>query len=77
MFARNSSDAGLALAATAILLQLIEDLVTRGIIASPSSLLLDAVELLDASANSERRAIEEAMRIIREELLPKLSSGAS
>ena len=64
----------LAIANTAILMRLIEELIARGVVVSPWSLLLDAVDTLENSANADRTNVEDAIRIIRKELMPQFSA---
>jgi hypothetical protein len=66
----------LAIANTAILMRLIEELIARGVVVSPWSLLLDAVDNLENCAKADRTNVEDAIRIIRKELMPQFSSQA-
>jgi len=64
----------LALANTAILMRLIEELTERGAIARPSALLEDAVSDLESCPEFSTR-VEDAIRLIRKELMPRLAGS--
>jgi hypothetical protein len=74
MFDGETADC-LALANTAILMRLIGELIERGVIARPgaSALLRDAVSDLENCPESSSR-IEDAIRIIRKELTPRVGA---
>ena len=67
----------LALANTAILMQLLEELIERGLIAKPgvSALLRDAVSDLENCPEFSSR-VDDAIRIIRKELMPRIVGPA-
>ncbi len=68
-----SEDTGdcLALANTAILMRLIEELIESGAVAQPTALLHNAVgDLQDCRERSAR--VDDAIRVIRMELMPRL-----
>jgi hypothetical protein len=67
----------LAIANTAVLMRLIEELIERGVIARPSAcaLLRDAVSDLEDCPESSSR-VEDAIRIIRRELTPRIVAPA-
>lgn len=72
MFDAETADC-LALANTAILMRLLEELIERGVIARPgaSALLRNAVSDLENCPESSSR-VEDAIRIIRKELTPRI-----
>jgi hypothetical protein len=61
----------LALANTAILMQLIEELIEHGVIGRQSALLRDAASDLGSCPESSIR-VDDAIRIIRKELMPRI-----
>ena len=61
----------LALANTAILLRLIEEVAERGVVARPGALLQNAVSDLQACPEPGAR-VDDAARLIRNELMPRL-----
>jgi len=65
----------LALANTAILMRLIEELIERGVIARPTTLLQNAVSDLQGCPERSAR-VDDAVRLIRKELMPRLVSSA-
>ena len=67
----------LALANTAILMRLLEELIERGLIAKPgvSALLRDAVSDLENCPEFSSR-VDVAIRIIRKELMPRIVGPA-
>jgi len=68
----------LALANTAILMRLIQELIERGVIARPgaSALFRDAVSNLENCPEFSSR-VEDAVRIIRKELMPGIVGPTS
>jgi hypothetical protein len=70
MFEGETADC-LALANTAILMRLVDQLIERGVIArlSARALLRDAVRDLEDCPNASRT--EDAIKIIRKELMPR------
>jgi hypothetical protein len=68
----------LPLANTAILIRLLGELIETGVIARPraGALLQDAVHDLENCPDSDRTNIEEAVRIIRRELMPRILESA-
>jgi hypothetical protein len=72
-----SQDTGdcLALANTAILMRLIQNLTERNIIAQPRVLLVDAVSDLENCPEQSSR-IAHAVRLISKELMPRLAGAA-
>jgi hypothetical protein len=65
----------LALANTAILLRLIEELSERGVVGKPSALLQNAVNDLQTCPERSAR-VDDAVRLIRRELMPRLLGPA-
>jgi hypothetical protein len=67
----------LALANTAILMRLMEELIERGVIARPGAgaLLRDAVSDLENCPEFSSR-VDDAIRIIRKELMPRIVGPA-
>ncbi len=76
MFDEETGDS-LALANTVILMRLIEELIQRGVISKPSAnaLLRNAVSDLENCPESGSR-VEDAIRIIRKELTPRIGATA-
>jgi hypothetical protein len=74
MLSEDTADC-LALANTAILLRLIEELVERGVVARPGALLQNAVSDLQACSELSTR-VDDAVRLIRNELMPILLGAA-
>jgi hypothetical protein len=69
MLSQDTADC-LALANTAILIRLTEELIGRGVIAGSGALLRDAVsDLEDCPERSSR--VEDAIRLINKELIPE------
>jgi hypothetical protein len=68
---------GLAMANTAVLLQLIEELIELGVITRPgaSALLRHAVDNLKNCPTADRSNTADAITIIRMELLPRISES--
>jgi hypothetical protein len=71
MLSQDTADC-LALANTAILMRLIEDLTKRGVIPTPPSLLRDAVCDLEKCPEQTTR-VEDAVRLIKNELMPRIT----
>ena len=70
MLSEDTADC-LALANTAILMQLIDELIERGAIARSTTVFEDAV--CDLQGCPERSAqIDDAVRLIRKELMPRI-----
>jgi hypothetical protein len=65
---------GLAMANTAILMRLIEELIDRGIIATTGAgaLLRDAADKLENCPTSSQSNVADAVAIIRKDLLPRI-----
>jgi hypothetical protein len=74
MFDGETADC-LALANTAILMRLIEELIKHGVIARPdaNAMLRDAVSNQENCPEFSSR-VDDAVRIIRKELMPSLAS---
>ena len=68
----------LAIANTAILMRLIDEFIQRGLISrqGAGALLRDAADNLANCANAEHSNFEEAVRIIGNELIPKIAEPA-
>jgi hypothetical protein len=68
----------LAIANTAILMQLLDALIERGVIPRPgaNALLSDAADSLANCPSAGHSNFEEAIRIIRKELMPKVAERA-
>ena len=73
MFEGKTADC-LALANTAILMRLIEELIERGVISTSGALLRDAVSDLE-NCPDETRTVE-AIKIIHDELMPRFFASA-
>jgi hypothetical protein len=74
MLSEDTADC-LALANTAILLRLIEELIECGVVGKPSALLQNAVS--DFQTCPERSArVDDAIRLIQRELMPRLFGRA-
>jgi hypothetical protein len=69
---------GLAIANTAILMRLLGELIARGVIprAGANALLSDAADSLANCPSAEHSNFEEAISIIRKELMPKVADQA-
>jgi hypothetical protein len=65
----------LALANTAILMRLIEELIERGVIARDTALLRDAVNDLENCPDVSTR-VEGAIKMIRKELMPRIVAAS-
>lgn len=74
MLSQDTADC-LALANTAILIRLIQDLTERGIIPGPRALLRDAVSDLETCPEQSSR-VADAIRLIRMELMPRMPEAA-
>jgi hypothetical protein len=68
----------LAIANTAILMQLMEELITQGAIARPAAnaVLSDAVNSLMNCPSGDHSNFVDAVTIIRKELIPRLAGTA-
>ena len=64
----------LALANSAILMQLIEELIEHGVIGRQSALLRDAASDLESCPERSIR-VDDAIRIIRKELMPRIMAA--
>jgi hypothetical protein len=73
MFSEDTADC-LALANTAILIRLVEDLFERGAITKPSTLLRDAISELENCPEHSSR-VEDAIRLISKELMPRMKGA--
>ncbi len=64
----------LAIANAAILMRLIEELIERDVLARPGAiaLLRDAADSLENCPSAEHSNFQDAIRIIRKELIPKI-----
>ena len=69
MLSEDTTDC-LALANTAILMRLIDELIERGAIARSTTLFEDAV--CDLQGYPDERARHDAVRLIRRELMPRI-----
>jgi len=74
MLSQDTADC-LALANTAILMRLIQELTDSNIIAKPNALLRNAVSDLQTCSEQSSR-VEDAIRLITKELIPRISSAA-
>ena len=70
MLSEDTADC-LALANTAILMRLIEELIDCGAVARPTALLHNAVTDLQGCPERSAR-VDDAIRLIRKELMPRL-----
>ena len=70
MLSEDTADC-LALANTAILLRLMEELIEGGVVTRPSVLLQNAVSDLQTCPERSSR-VEDAIRLIRKELMPRI-----
>jgi len=70
MLSEDTADC-LALANTAILLRLFEELIEGGVIARPHVLLQNAVSDLQTCPERSAR-VDDAVRLIRKELMPRI-----
>ena len=70
MLSEDTADC-LALAKTAILMRLIEELIECGAVARPTALLQNAVIDLQGYREPSAR-VDDAIRLIRKELMPRL-----
>ena len=68
----------LAIANIAILMRLLDELIERGVIPGPraNALLSDAADSLANCPSAEHSNFEEAISIIRKELMPKVAEQA-
>jgi hypothetical protein len=67
----------LAIANTAILMRLVDELIACGVISGPAAktVLKDAVDSLQNCPNGDHSNFVDAVAIIRQELMPKLASS--
>jgi hypothetical protein len=70
MLSEDTADC-LALANTAVLMRLIEELIECGAVARPTALLPNAVTDLQGCPERSAR-VDDAIRLIRKELMPRL-----
>ena len=68
----------LSIANTAILMRLIDELIGRGVLPRPAAtaVLRDAVSSLESCPNASHSNFDEAVRIIRNELIPAIAEAA-